>query len=101
MVKKIWTASFGIFAAGWTCLIFAFFQYSMEGLGFRKWAFPFQVAGMNSIFLYIVRGHSYQPHKEFGDAIHELSIRQTWRLGSGVTCHHRGDLPMGLGILAV
>ena len=48
-----------------------------------------------------VRGHSYQSHKEFGDAIHELSIRKTWRLGSGITCHHRGDLPMVLSILAV
>ena len=56
MVKKIWTASFGIFAAGWTCLIFAFFHYAMEVMKFRQWAFPFQVAGMNSIFLYMSAG---------------------------------------------
>ena len=48
-----------------------------------------------------VRGHSYQSHKEFGDALYYLSVRKTWRLGSGVPCHYCGDLPMGLGILAV
>lgn len=56
MVKKIWTASFGIFAAGWTCLTFGIFHWLMEEKGFRAWAFAFQVAGMNSIFLYISAG---------------------------------------------
>jgi predicted acyltransferase len=56
MVKKIWTASFGLFAAGWTCLIFAFFHSLTEGLGKKAWANPFMIAGMNSIFLYMSAG---------------------------------------------
>jgi predicted acyltransferase len=56
MVKKIWTASFGLFAAGWTCLIFAFFHSLTAGLGKKAWANPFMIAGMNSIFLYMSAG---------------------------------------------
>jgi len=56
MVKKIWTASFGLFAVGWTCLIFAFFHWVTESLGKKSWATPLKIAGMNSIFLYMSAG---------------------------------------------
>ena len=53
MVKRIWTPSFAIFSAGWALLLLALF-YSLIELrgGYRRWAFPFVVAGMNSIALY-------------------------------------------------
>jgi predicted acyltransferase len=60
-VKRIWTASFGIFAAGWTCLMLAAFHGVTEGLRWRKWAFPFAVAGMNSIALYFMSGTLRRP----------------------------------------
>jgi heparan-alpha-glucosaminide N-acetyltransferase len=53
MIKKLWTASFAIFAAGWTCWMLAFFYAVMEGLAFKMWAFPFIVVGMNSIAMYV------------------------------------------------
>jgi heparan-alpha-glucosaminide N-acetyltransferase len=54
MVKKLWTASFAVFAAGWTCWMLAFFYAIIEGLAFKAWAFPFVVVGMNSIAMYIL-----------------------------------------------
>jgi predicted acyltransferase len=56
LVKRIWTASFAIFAAGWTCLMLAAFFGLIDGLRWRRWAFPLIVAGMNSIALYVSAG---------------------------------------------
>jgi predicted acyltransferase len=56
MVKKLWTASFGIYAAGWTCLMLAGFFLVIDIVGFRSWAFPFVVVGMNSIAIYVSAG---------------------------------------------
>src|SRR5262249_53588856 len=56
LVKRIWTASFAVFAAGWTCLILACFFALIDGLQWRRWAFPLVVAGMNSIALYVSAG---------------------------------------------
>ncbi|MSR32449.1 MAG: DUF1624 domain-containing protein [Gemmataceae bacterium] len=53
MVKKVWTASFGLFSLGWTFLMLAGFHAIIEGFGWRKWAFPLVVAGLNSIILYV------------------------------------------------
>src|SRR5262249_53165061 len=53
-VKRIWTASFAVYAAGWTCLMMALFYAVMDLLRFRAWAFPFVVVGMNSIAIYVV-----------------------------------------------
>ncbi len=52
MVKRIWTPSFAIYSSGWTFLMLSAFFWSIEMRGYRRWAFPFMVAGMNSIALY-------------------------------------------------
>ena len=52
LVKRIWTPSFAIFSVGWAFLLLAFFYGLIEMKGWRRWAFPLQVAGMNSIALY-------------------------------------------------
>jgi heparan-alpha-glucosaminide N-acetyltransferase len=51
-VKRIWTPTFAIFSAGWTFLMLAAFYGIIELQGWRRWAFPLVVAGMNSIALY-------------------------------------------------
>src|SRR5262249_34492595 len=56
MVKRIWTASFAVYAAGWTCLMLAAFFAVCDMLGWRAWAFPFFVVGMNSIAIYVSAG---------------------------------------------
>jgi predicted acyltransferase len=53
-VKKIWTASFGIYAAGWTFLTLAAFYATIDVIGWKRWAFPLVVVGMNSIAIYVL-----------------------------------------------
>lgn len=52
MVKRIWTPGWVVFSAGWCCLLTAFFYYTIEMKGYRAWAFPLIVVGMNAIAIY-------------------------------------------------
>jgi predicted acyltransferase len=52
MVKRLWTASFTFFSAGWVILMLMAFYWLIEVKGTQRWAFPFIVLGMNSIFIY-------------------------------------------------
>jgi predicted acyltransferase len=54
--KKIWTASFALFAGGCTSLFLAGFYWVIDVLEFRRWTFPFVVVGMNSIAIYVMAG---------------------------------------------
>jgi predicted acyltransferase len=56
MVKKLWSASFALHAAGWTCWMMAFFYLVIDVVGFSVWSFPFVVVGVNSIFIYFNSG---------------------------------------------
>jgi predicted acyltransferase len=56
MVKRLWTSSFAIYAGGWTLLLMAGFYAVVDGLKWRKWAFPLVVVGMNSIAMYVFSG---------------------------------------------
>jgi predicted acyltransferase len=53
VVMKMWTASYGLMSAGWACLMFLVFYWLMDIRGYRKWAFPLIVIGMNAIFIYM------------------------------------------------
>lgn len=53
IVMKLWTTSYGLATAGWACLLFLLFYSIIDVLGYRKWAFPFVVIGMNAIFIYM------------------------------------------------
>jgi len=52
MIKPIWTPSFAIYSAGWVALFLAAFVAIMEWRGWKRWAFPLVVAGLNPITLY-------------------------------------------------
>ncbi len=54
LVKRIWTPSWVIFSTGWTCWILAAFYGVIEVAGYRRWAFPLVVVGMNSIAMYVM-----------------------------------------------
>ena len=56
MVKKLWTSSFTLYAAGWTCLMLAAFYGVIDVLGWRRWTLPLVVVGMNSIAVYVAAG---------------------------------------------
>ena len=54
LVKRIWTPSWAIFSAGWAAVFLAFFYWVVDLRGWRRWAFPFLVVGMNSIAMYVI-----------------------------------------------
>ncbi len=52
LVKRIWTPSWALFSGGWVTLMLAAFVAVVDGRGWKRWAFPLIVAGMNPITLY-------------------------------------------------
>lgn len=54
LVKRLWTASFTLYSAGWVLLVMLVFYWLIDVRGYRKPAFPLVVVGMNSIFIYSV-----------------------------------------------
>ncbi len=54
VVKRIWTPSWTIFSGGICFLFLAAFSWVVEVKGFKKWAFPLVVIGMNSIVAYCI-----------------------------------------------
>jgi heparan-alpha-glucosaminide N-acetyltransferase len=52
VVKRIWTPSWVLFSGGWCCLLLAAFFAVIDLRGWRAWAFPLVVVGMNSIAAY-------------------------------------------------
>lgn len=53
VVMKMWTTSYGVMTAGWACLMFAFFFWFIDLRGYKRWATPLVVIGMNAIFIYM------------------------------------------------
>ena len=54
VVKRIWTPSWTLFSGGLCFLFLAGFCWLIEVKGYRKWAFPLVVIGMNSIAAYLM-----------------------------------------------
>ena len=54
VVKRIWTPSWTIFSGGICFLFLAAFSWLIDVKGFKKWAFPLVVIGMNSIAAYCI-----------------------------------------------
>jgi len=52
MVKRLWTASFTVYSTGWVLAAVAALYWIVEMRGWKRWAFPAIVVGMNSIFIY-------------------------------------------------
>jgi heparan-alpha-glucosaminide N-acetyltransferase len=52
IVKRLWTPSWVLFSGGWCFLALAGFFYVTDVRGYRAWAFPFTVLGMNSLAAY-------------------------------------------------
>ncbi|HKE29478.1 MAG TPA: hypothetical protein VKB88_44315 [Bryobacteraceae bacterium] len=54
IVKRVWTPSWVLFSGGVCFLFLAAFCWLIEVRGYRKWAFPLVVIGMNSIAAYVI-----------------------------------------------
>src|SRR5207302_7822498 len=54
IVKRIWTPSFAVYSAGWVLWMLAAFYAVCDLKGWKRWAFPLTVVGMNSIAIYLM-----------------------------------------------
>lgn len=53
IIHHLWTSSLVLYAGGWSYLLLALFFLMIDVWGYRKWAFPFVVIGMNAIAVYV------------------------------------------------
>ena len=51
-VKRIWSPTWAVFAAGWTFWMLGFFYWLVEVMGYRRIVTPFAIVGLNSIAMY-------------------------------------------------
>lgn len=77
LVKRIWTPTWTIFSGGCCFLLLALFYYVIDLKGWRRWAFPLVVIGMNSIAIYVlvhlIDGFVVDSFKiHFGQGIYKL-----------------------------
>jgi predicted acyltransferase len=54
--KKIWTSSYSVFMAGMAMNCFAVCYWLVDVQGWRKWAKPFAIYGMNAITVFMLAG---------------------------------------------
>jgi predicted acyltransferase len=80
IVKRIWTPSWALYSSGWTFLMLAGFYWVIDMQGWRRWAFPFVVVGMNSIAMYCMA----QLMKGWVDASLRTNLGQKWFEFGGV-----------------
>ena len=67
VVKKLWTPAWTLYSGGWCFLIMASFYFIVDIIGWKRWAFPLVVIGMNSIAMYVL-AHTVTDF--FGEALH-------------------------------
>lgn len=53
IIMKIWTPSYVVCTVGWSCILMLLFYWLIDVRGYKKWAFPLVVFGMNAIALYM------------------------------------------------
>lgn len=54
IVKRVWTSSYTLYSGGLVILMLAGFYALTDWKGWRRWAFPLLVVGMNSIDIYVM-----------------------------------------------
>jgi predicted acyltransferase len=54
IVKRIWTPAWTLFSGGVCFFFLAAFSWVLDVKGYRRWAFPLVVVGMNSIAAYLI-----------------------------------------------
>ncbi|PWK79072.1 putative acyltransferase [Mucilaginibacter oryzae] len=79
--KRLWSSSFVLFVGGWSCVFLSVFYLIIDVAGWRKWAFPFVLIGVNSIVIYLASegmvDFQHTANYFFGGIISHLS--QTWQ----------------------
>ncbi len=57
--KQLWTSSYAVFTGGGTLLAFALAHWVTDILGWKGWAWPFEVLGRNALLAYFSSGCFY------------------------------------------
>ena len=82
VVKRIWTPSWTLFSGGICFLFLAGFSWVIDVRGYRKWAFPLVIVGVNSIAAYLI-AHLFEDFITSSFRIH-LGDRPFLLLGPGL-----------------
>jgi predicted acyltransferase len=53
VIFRLWSSSYAMIAIGISCILISLFYWLIDVKGYKKWAFPFVVTGMNSITIYV------------------------------------------------
>jgi predicted acyltransferase len=88
IVKRIWTPSWTLFSGGLCFLFLAAFSWIVDMRGYRKWAFPLIVIGMNSMAAYLM-AHLFESFLADSFRIHLGHAFQVF--GTGVEPFVRGS----------
>ena len=54
IIKLLWTSSFVLVTGGLSFLALALFYWMVDVRGWRRWAFPFRIIGLNPIVAYMI-----------------------------------------------
>jgi predicted acyltransferase len=54
--KNLWTSSYVVLMAGWSALWFGIFHWAIDVRGWRAWALPFTIYGMNALAMFVLAG---------------------------------------------
>jgi predicted acyltransferase len=54
IIFRLWSSSYAMLVIGLSSLLLSLFYWIIDVKGYTKWAFPFVVAGLNSITIYLV-----------------------------------------------
>jgi predicted acyltransferase len=54
--KNLWTSSFSVFMGGWALVCLAMFYWFIDVRGWKRWATPLVIYGMNAIAVYVLAG---------------------------------------------
>jgi len=77
IVKRIWTPAWTLFSGGVCFFFLAAFSWVIDVKGYRRWAFPLVVVGMNSIAAYLI-AHLWEDfikeslHINLGDRLFQI-----------------------------
>ena len=56
--KNLWTSSYAVFMAGWAMAVLAGCHWLLDVRGWRRWATPFVIYGMNALAMFVLAGLS-------------------------------------------
>jgi predicted acyltransferase len=100
IVKRIWSPSWAVFSTGWALVMLAAFYWAIDLKGYRRWAFPLVVVGMNSITMYCMAQLMKRWVRETLETHLGQNIFHKWTFGSVVIYPHY-DIAWSAAVLAV